>query len=466
MHARVIALKIFLFSLWLLLGLLRPALAQSPVIIGKDQWLFYRPEMIQPADEAAINTSLDLVQRFNKILSTNGTALVYAVIPIKMRIYADFLPEQAKLTPYMAANYERVTKVLKTKGVNVVDVNTAMMKSPIRTSISPIFLKGDTHWSQLGGMVVAEAIRDEILLNPVLKKVYDTTPAEKYTMEFRKKLYTLKGGDLRNGLPADYPKHPPEQTLLFDVKQPKKAATGLLDDTAVPEVVLVGSSYSQEWTLFSQALKFALQRDVLSFAVTADKSPWVGLLETYVASDNFQTQPPKLLIWETPERELAAPPNYTYREQRYKSDNTEWLLRVSAWVQRVCKASAVSTTIAKVGLASRAQNLAADAIAVAATAEVDFVEVRLSKPITKQQYVSARLTTEGSKLVSVEASGPGVATRRFTLAVVGDELEHNFKMPLPSPGSGYTTFRLFPGQTDKFSMKQLEVCEQPSDLLL
>ncbi len=466
MRARVIAIKIFLLSLWLLLGLLPPAMAQSPVIIGKDQWLFYRPEMIQPADEAAINTSLDLVQRFNKILAANGTTLAYAVIPIKMRIYADFLPEQAKLSPYMAANYERVIKVLKAKGVNAVDVNTAMMKSPIRTSISPIFLKGDTHWSQLGGMVVAEAIKDEILVNPLLKKAYDTTPEEKYTMKFRKKLYTLKGGDLRNGLPADYPKHPPEQTLLFDIKQAKKAATGLLDDTAVPEVVLVGSSYSQEWTLFSQALKFALQRDVLAFAVTADKSPWVGLLETYVASDNFQNQPPKLLIWETPERELAAPPNYAYREQRYKSDNTEWLLRVSAWVQRTCKASTVSATIAKLGLADKAQSLTDDAIAVAATAETDFVEVRLSKPMTKQHYVSARLLTEGSKLVNVEASGPGLATRRFTLTVVGDELEHNFKMPLPSIGAGYTKLRLFPGQTDNFNMKQLVVCEQPADLLL
>ena len=466
MHARVIAIKIFLLSLWLALGLLPPAMAQSPVIIGKDQWLFYRPEMIQPADEPSINTSLDLVQRFNKILSANGTALVYAIVPIKMRIYADFLPEQAKLTPYMAANYERATKMLKAKGVNVVDVNTAMMKSPIRTSISPIFLKGDTHWSQLGGMVVAEAIKDEIVSNPSLKKAYDATPEEKYTMEFRKKLYTLKGGDLRNGLPADHPKHPPEQTLLFDIKQAKKAATGLLDDTAVPEVVLVGSSYSQEWTLFSQALKFALQRDVLAFAVTADKSPWVGLLETYVASDNFQNQPPKLLIWETPERELAAPPNYTYREQRYKSDNTEWLLRVSAWVQRVCKASAVSPTIAQVGLASKAQSLTEETIVVAATAEAEFVEVLLSKPITKQHYVSARLMTDGSKLVNVEASGPGVPTRRFTLTVVGDELEHAFKMPLPSLGAGYTKFRLFPGQTDKFSMKQLAVCEQPSDLLL
>ncbi|MEI8400542.1 MAG: hypothetical protein WCG12_07020, partial [Alcaligenaceae bacterium] len=96
----------------------------------------------------------------------------------------------------------------------------------------------------------------------------------------------------------------------------------------------------------------------------------------------------------------------------------------------------------------------------------EFVEVLLSKPMTKQLYVSARLITEGSRLVNVEASGPGVATRRFTLTVLGDEFEHNFKMPLPSPGAGYTKFRLFPGQTDKFSMKQLAVCEQPSDLLL
>jgi alginate O-acetyltransferase complex protein AlgJ len=466
MRARFPISKIFWLSLSLLLNGLRPAAAQTPVIIGKDEWLFYRPEMIQPADEAAINTSLDLVQRFNKTLSANGIALAYAVVPIKMRIYAEFLPDQVKLTPYMAANYERASKVLRAKGVNVVDVNTAMMKSPIRTSISPIFLKGDTHWSQLGSMVVAEAIKDEILLNPLLKKAYEATPEEKYTMDFRKKMYKLKGGDLRNGLPAEHPKYSPEQTLLFDVKQPKKAAAGLLDDTKVPEVVLVGSSYSQEWTLFSQALRFALQRDVLSFAVTADKSPWVGLIETYVASDSFQNQPPKLLIWETPERELAAPPNYIYREQRYKSDNTEWLLRVSAWVQRVCKASTVSTSIAKVGLAGKAQSLADDAIAVTTTTEAEFVEVRFSKPITKQQYVSARLTTEGSKLVNVEASGPGVATRRFTLNVVGDELEHNFRMPLPSPGAGYTTFKLYPGQTEKFSMKQLAVCDQPSDLLL
>jgi hypothetical protein len=73
------------------------------------------------------------------------------------------------------------------------------------------------------------------------------------------------------------------------------------------------------------------------------------------------------------------------------------------------------------------QSLAGDVIAVAATAETDFVEVLLSKPITRQHYVSARLLTEGSKLVNVEASGPGVATRRFTFKVVGDELEHNFK---------------------------------------
>jgi len=126
----------------------------------------------------------------------------------------------------------------------------------------------------------------------------------------------------------------------------------------------------------------------------------------------------------------------------------------------------VSTTIGKLGLADKAQSLTDDAIAVAATTETDFVEVLLSKPITKQHYVSARLLTEGSKLASVEASGQGVATRRFTLAVVGDELEHNFRIPLPSLGGGYTKFRLFPGQTDKLNMKQLAVCEQPADLLI
>lgn len=98
MRARVPLTKILTFSLLLLLGDLRSAVAQDSVIIGKDYFLFHRPEIIQSADEAGINTSLDLIQRFSKVLSANGIALAYAVVPLKMRIYADFLPGQASLT--------------------------------------------------------------------------------------------------------------------------------------------------------------------------------------------------------------------------------------------------------------------------------------------------------------------------------------------------------------------------------
>jgi alginate O-acetyltransferase complex protein AlgJ len=97
----------------------------------------------------------------------------------------------------------------------------------------------------------------------------------------------------------------------------------------------MGSSFSGAWTGFPDALRFALQRDVADLSVAADRGHWVGL-ELYLRDDGFQTQPPKLLIVEIPERGLAAPPSYPYREARYISDERTWLRRAAAWITRAC----------------------------------------------------------------------------------------------------------------------------------
>jgi hypothetical protein len=51
-------------------------------------------------------------------------------------------------------------------------------------------------------------------------------------------------------------------------------------------------------------------------------------MENYLRDSAFKTAPPKLILWELPERELRSPPNYKFRDARYISGNDEWYARI------------------------------------------------------------------------------------------------------------------------------------------
>ena len=181
--------------------------------------------------------------------------------------------------------------------------------------------------------------------------------------------------------------------------------------------------------------------------------------------DAFQTKPPKLLIWEMPERDMRAPPDYKYRDARYISDNTEWLLRASAWAQTGCKPSLARATFSTVGLGAGARHGKAGDLATGPTHDGDFVEVVLDRPLDPLDYLSAQTEVNGSKLLTLEGSGTGAVTRRFLQTVAGDDLPHALKMPLPSSANGFTKVKIFPGKSSGFALQKLQVCRQPSDLL-
>jgi len=98
--------------------------------VGKNDCLFYRPELTEAADAQSNVKSLDLIQRFGKVLAANGVILAVTIVPIKMRIYAENLPDDIKVNDYMAGNYERMSRILQAAQINVIDLNNAFLKSP------------------------------------------------------------------------------------------------------------------------------------------------------------------------------------------------------------------------------------------------------------------------------------------------------------------------------------------------
>lgn len=265
--------------------------------------------------------------------------------------------------------------------------------------------------------------------------------------------------DLTAKLPEGSPAYAPEQVQSFLVSR-EQTPTSLLGDGAAVAVTLMGSSYAAPWYRLPDALRYTLQHDMLDISVEAIQGSWVGM-ESYLRDDSFQTSRPKLLFWEMPERSMDTPPDNPFRETRYQSDNTEWLLRVAAWVQGTCTPSPVTAKVVAGGLVANA----ADSISAGKAGKQDFIEINFDKPISKLDYLSARVAMDGSKNLVLEASGEGVETRWFDVPVPGDGAEHVLKAPLPSGEKGFTKLLIYPGKSRAFMFRGLQVCRQPEELL-
>jgi len=387
--------------------------------------------------------------------------MAVTIVPLKARLYAEFLPNNIKLSDYMAGSYEGMFKALQTAGVTVIDLNTPFLNSPLRDSETTLFYRLDGHWSYTGSKLAADTLKAGIDANPVLKKALDATPEVAYQRNVEKRKRLSKAVDLVALVPPNSGAFAPEHVSWVRVlrNQEQKEAN------QVPIGITVqGSSFSGEWTGFVDALRFVLQRDILNVSVPAHIGSWVGM-ESYLSSDAFQNNAPKLLIWERPEYTMRAPPNFQYQDARYASNNTEWLLRASAWVQATCKPSTVTVKVMPVGLAARATNSNDESIVTGATSDNEFIEFSFDKPIQKLDYLAARVTVAGSKTLTLEASGAGEASRRFTLNYPGDDAPHALKAPLPTNGRGFTKLRMYPGKSQSFAIQGLKVCRQPEDLL-
>jgi alginate O-acetyltransferase complex protein AlgJ len=298
-------------------------------VIGKNNWLFTPYEFAHPEDAADTEATVQLMQKVNKLFERSGIALALLIVPSKIRIYSDQLPDNKKLDAYTADKYENVAKTLLAGGVNVVNLNQPYLTSPQRTGDTPFFLRLDTHWAPSGALLAAETVKAEIDRTPSLKAALAATPEEKYTLVWTKQKVNQRARDLVKLMPAaEAQGYAPEQTLQFKAVRVKESQAGLLAGGDNVGITVIGSSYTNKNTGYPDGLRYTLQRDLLDISIPVDQGPWVGM-EAYLKDEAFKTRKPKLIIWEIPERELRSPPNYKFRDARYVSDNNAWLARIT-----------------------------------------------------------------------------------------------------------------------------------------
>lgn len=272
--------------------------AGDQVRLGRDGWLF-SVEELQYFDNARShqNARLKILTQASTALKTRAVTLVVALVPDKARMNEQQL-SSGKYPNWYSDRYGELIKELSNKGVAVVDLRPALTSKP---QADQFYYKTDTHWNQTGALRAAKAVA-----NYVQSINTDIAPTQFVTETIGTSVE--KSGDLLRmmGL-SSMPDWTRPQPDIETMEQTRKVGTlqpaGLFDAVTIP-VVLVGTSYSLRAN-FHGYMQQALGAEVLN--VARDGGGFIQSAKDYLADESFKTTPPRVIVWEIPERVFSAP---------------------------------------------------------------------------------------------------------------------------------------------------------------
>lgn len=288
-------------------GVTRWALFRSggpQVAVGCNDWLYLADEL-RPWPEAAahMQARAETLSRVAANLAKRDIALVVALVPDKARIESATLcnvPRSAQAD----ARYSAFTKLLEAHAIQAVDLASAFTKA---RRDGPVFYRTDTHWNQTGAALAARLVADA-----AAGVLQHDDQGFRYRTD-RASVPSDGPGDLLRLMSLDRvpdvtPKLRPMPDVQFleqtvQVEAPAENG-GLLDDNATGQVVLLGSSFSLNAN-FGGRLQEFLQLPVGNFAEAG--GGFASSARTYFKGGAFGDSPPKLIIWEIPERVVGQP---------------------------------------------------------------------------------------------------------------------------------------------------------------
>jgi alginate biosynthesis protein AlgX len=266
------------------------------VVQGEEGWLFSELDLSTPA---SLEQVIPYLTRFVAALETHGITLVAVIPPRRGMVYDNkFRLEEKKFATYSALGareaYGRLVGTLNEVGIVTPNLLSVMLE---QRDESMLFFKTDHHWTPAGAKLVAEGVAAALESLPTytaLGKTDFQTLAEDVPVPF-------EGGWNKEVEKACSLQLANEQvTAYYTSSQDVQGGEGLFAEVPEPEVVLVGTSYSQPERApgynFEGFLREALSLDVLNLAVTGGGP--ATALKDYFLSDEFQTYQPTFLIWE------------------------------------------------------------------------------------------------------------------------------------------------------------------------
>ena len=262
------------------------------VTVGCGGWLYLTEELRPwPGGEAAMQRRALLLHQIAADLAAKGITLQLVLVPDKARIAT----EGACGLPRSAQAQDRyATFAAMLEGLPVTDLVAAY--TAVRT---PLYYRTDTHWNEDGAALAAAAVAAATDAPIDRDHPFRTRygPAAKRPGDLLRLMGLDQVPDFAIALRPRPDEEPPATTS--EAEPP-----GLLDEVPPPDVVLIGSSYSLNGN-FLGALEQSLAAPVAQYA-RAGGGFWEAAHD-YFRSPAFTAAPPKLVVWEIPERVVNQP---------------------------------------------------------------------------------------------------------------------------------------------------------------
>ena len=272
--------------------------ANDQVRLGRQGWLFLTEEIrFYENSTAHLVFRADLIASVAHALRARHIHLLVAIIPDKSRIYSE------KLIGWQYPKYNdtRYTSALAELGRrNIASVNLLDPLLKI-SSEHEVYYRTDTHWNQLGAKIAAEQIARIAQALPLGETVHFQTYQASIKQPRQGDLVKLMG--IASLPPIWRPQDDLEAAAFTQQISKSTTATDLFGDMQIP-VTLLGTSYSLRGN-FHGYLQQKLSVPVLNMA--KDGGGFLQAASSYFTSEEFHTSPPRLIIWELPERFLYAP---------------------------------------------------------------------------------------------------------------------------------------------------------------
>jgi alginate O-acetyltransferase complex protein AlgJ len=294
-------------------------LGNEKVYLGRDGWLFYRPDVDYVAgpgflDPAVLRARgkgsgihpdpLPALVRFREDLAARGIRLLVVPVPVKPVIEPEHLSARrhANGNPPQNPSYPRFLADLRRNGIDALDITPVLAADKAADGI-PCFLKTDTHWSPRTVERVAELIAEGTRIVPGAPgSAFRRGPSKKVT----------NAGDLAVMLRLS-----PQSTLFpretVEIRPVTEAGGAPWRADPAAEILVLGDSFTNVYSGedlgwgtgsgLAEQLSFALQRPVDRIAVNAGGA--------YTARQTLARSPgrlagKRLVIYEFAMRDLAS----------------------------------------------------------------------------------------------------------------------------------------------------------------
>ena len=299
-YERALPIRDLATNIWALLQYAVFREGRSGVLVGEDDWLFtteeftYTPESRRHAvDHAAY------IAEVARRLEDRGVTLVVALVPAKARVYPDRLGRY-RMPDALLERYQGFRAELEQRGVTSPDIKSALLEA---RADGHAFLRTDTHWTPEGARAAARVLAAAV--EPELAR--RNAPRRSFALRAEGEREYV--GDLTAFLPVTPFRGRvggvPELVSEYRLEDLEPPAIGLFDEVPHP-LALVGTSYSAGdlWG-FSDALRSEAEVEVMNVAEEG-RGPFRPM-QNYLDGDTISDVPPKIVIWEIPERYVTEP---------------------------------------------------------------------------------------------------------------------------------------------------------------